>query len=466
MKRVLAALVAVIAIGLVPSAASAQGAPTATVDSDHVALGQRVLVRGADWTPRSLVHLKLCGNAAANLSADCDLASGADAGVGDDGSFSMTLNVSRPPSACPCVVWITDASSLGDVRVPLSIVGLPESGTTATPLPDLGHLLQVTSAKVTGSGSWTSWFGTGSTRTLTFTVRNIGQFTLHDPPVSIVYGKGADPTGFVQPPHIGDIAPGETKTVSAPINVSAFSWGRYTIKVDITALGSPIVFRSSVTTYPWGLIVLAILFVQLVLLAIRNLVRRRIHDDEEVEATAGAEVEATEEVAAVADESVDHVEWMPPEHADVAELAATMQDTAGALLAAVHDRADDMRLASAAIDERSADALRRIEQDAAAHRLVLQERHRVARLDIEHAREYALEMLELAEMQGDRLIADAETRARLLVERAREDAAALLLPATPEAYDGIVAAPAAPAHEGGAVLDLNAQDEDRTETPS
>ena len=88
---------------VVVGTASAQTSkPTAHVDTDDVAIGQQVLVQGGGWPAGSLVHLKLCGNEAADLSADCDLTSEGEAGVGTDGSFSMTMPITRPPTPCPC----------------------------------------------------------------------------------------------------------------------------------------------------------------------------------------------------------------------------------------------------------------------------------------------------------------------------------------------------------------------------
>src|SRR3954470_9422430 len=145
------------------TAGAQQQTPTATLDTDHVQTGQRVLVTGSHWPVGQLVHIKLCGNLATNLSADCDLASGSDAGVGSDGTFSMTLPITRPPTDCPCVVWVTSASAIGEARVPLSIVDVPGSAPEATPLPDIARMISVSDVHVSGGGSWTSWFGAGST---------------------------------------------------------------------------------------------------------------------------------------------------------------------------------------------------------------------------------------------------------------------------------------------------------------
>src|SRR5689334_12697526 len=125
MRRIAGAAILVSLLGLLAAPAGAAGAPEAHLGSSNVALGDRVLVQGSGWPAGSLVLLQLCGNGAIDTSADCALTTGINAGVGADGTFSMLLNVERPPTACPCVVWVTDSTSTADAKVPIQVVGLP-----------------------------------------------------------------------------------------------------------------------------------------------------------------------------------------------------------------------------------------------------------------------------------------------------------------------------------------------------
>ena len=466
-----ALLVAALTFSVTPSAGAQSSSPTATVSSTSLALGERVLVRGQGWPARTLVHIQLCGNDAANLSADCDLPHEADAGVGQDGSFSTLLTIGDPGKPCPCIVRVTDAQATGEARVAVDVPQLPSSAPTVTPLPDNSQQLEITEARVEGKGDWTAWFGAGSPRTLVLTVHNTGATTVPDPPFNLVYGKGENPTGIVPAPHIGDLAPGQTKTLRVPFGVDTFSWGDYTVKGQIQGPGRSTVFRAKTNAQiPWGLVLIGVVILQLILLAIRNRVRRRVHRDEEpgvVEPDEG-EAEITEERVApepalaatgaialgpVIDPEMDEPANAPAgvEAAPVAVLASSLRADADALLGALAQRSNDMKLANAGLDEEAAGALARVTDDAAVHRAVIVERHRLARLNLGTTDDQALELLSTAETSSTLMIADAERRARMLVDRAHADAAALLLRATPGGFDGVAQTAAEP------VVDLSSE---------
>lgn len=463
-RMVVAAAVLAMAVLAVPSVALAQATPTATVDKGSVNLGDRVLVQGDNWAARTVVHIELCGNSAVDLSADCDLPGASDAGVGQNGHFSMLLTVNRPPSNCPCVVRVTDASSTGEARVAIAVAGVPTSGQPATPLPDISKMLKVSPLRVSGSDSWTAWFGAGSKRTLQFTVANVSATPVHDPPLSITYGKGDNPTGIIVAPHIGDLNPGDIRVMRVPVDVDTLSLGRYTVKVQLAGLGQPLVVRTQISNYPWGLLVLALLALQGILLLVRNRVRRRLHGDQRRTDEAAAELSIVAEpiVAKPIFDPIDDGTTAPLPRVDtvepaanraapskipldaagerVAELAASLQATTDALLASVVERSDAMRQAREAVDAQAASSLAQLATDADSHRSVLNMRRNHARLDLERADGHALEILDIAEGKARLLVSDAEQRARLLIERARADASALLLPARPETFDGVVPA--------------------------
>jgi hypothetical protein len=428
------------------SPAGAQGsssAPTVTVQSTTLALGQRVLVQGDGWPARTLVHISLCGNAAANLSADCDLVHQADAGVGDNGHFSTLLTVADPGKPCPCVVRVTDATATGEARVVVDVVGLPTATPLPVPLPDNSQQLEITEARVEGKGDWTAWFGAGSPRTLVLTVHNSGVTPVPDPPFNLVYGKGENPTGIVSAPHLGSLGPGQSVTVRVPFGVDTFSFGDYTIKGQIQGPGRSTVFRSKTSAqFPWGLFLVGVVLLQLVLLAIRNRVRRRVHRDEAPPLTETAVVDAEAVEPPLSDEPANAS--AVDEAAQVAVLASSLRADADALLGALAQRSDDMQRANAELDEEATAASRRVADDAAVHRAVIVERHRLARLNLGATDDQALELLSAAETSATSMIADAERRARMLVDRAHVDAAALLLRATPPGFDGVVNGPSSP----------------------
>jgi|GEM_PF-2044367 len=460
-----AVAVALAALALVlgaPGPAAAQTAvPSATLNRSNVSIGDRVLVQGENWPARTIVHIELCGNSAANLSADCDLAGASDAGVGENGYFSMALAIRRPPSDCPCVVRVTDPSAQGQAMVPITIAGVPNNGQGTAPLPDISTMLKVSQVRVRGTFSLAAWFGGASKRTLEFTVANVSSEALRDPPLSITFGKGDNPTGFVAAPHLGDLAPGDLRLVRVPVEIDSLSMGRYTVKGQISGPGQPIVFRTRTSTYPWGLFVIGLIVLQLILLGLRNRLRRHLYgervDADEKDDVDGVAASTDEEAAAVREPSVatapqetaaalPAVDPVPPPVPDamgerVADLARSLQLTTDELLAAVAQRADAMARAREAMDQRATEAIGRLVADAHTHRGVISERRNLARHDLDRAQGHALEILDIAEGKAKKLVSDAERLARMLVERAHADASALLLPATPEALDGVVPEP-------------------------
>jgi hypothetical protein len=382
MRRRWSALAAVTAAVLVvlPSGARAQSAtPTATVDTTTAALGQRVLVQGDGWAPGTQAHLEVCGNAATNLSADCDLIHGVDAGVGSDGHFSTLLTVADPGKPCPCVVRVTDSESSGIAVVAIDIVGLSVATPTATPLPDLSSAIEVIDPHVVGHGDWTAWFGAGSHRSFVFTVRNKGAVALRDPPLSIVFGRGNDPHGFVAAPKVGDLEPGQLKTFQVPVSVDLLTWGDFTVRGDIGNVGPPVVFLARTSNRPWGLVVLGLVFLQLLLLALRNIVRRRLH--REVDEEEAPTVEEAEEAVAV----VEVVE--EPEEAvavvEVLEEPVVLREEVPVVA---------------------------VEEDPVVE---------AKPLDFDVAKQQAQDILRLAHEQAARVLDDAEQRARAILDAAR-----------------------------------------------
>lgn len=249
--------------------------PTAAVSAGTARIGQLVRVSGAGWgAPGDVVNAVLCGNAALDGDADCDLSNTAQGAIRTDGRFDAAITLSAPPDPCPCVVRFN--RHLGDVvvTVPITIYGFATAPPVAHPVPS--RAVRVSGIDVAGGGPWTSWFGAPARRTVTFTVTNTGAVTLDDPPVDIAWGRGADPTGFIAPPSVGALAPGEAKTISVRIPFGSLAVGTYTVTVKVDAIGAIGAAHASTSVIPWGWILLAGAALQLGLLKVRNRVRRRV----------------------------------------------------------------------------------------------------------------------------------------------------------------------------------------------
>ena len=238
-SAVAAGLAALVLAGLAwatPVAAAAHG-PTASADATDVVVGALVRVNGSNWgAPGSgVVQVVVCGNDAINNSADCDLADTAEGAIRAGGTFFTAITIQAPPKPCPCLLRVYSTASYQDVKIPIRIVGVA----TATPVaaPGSQRRLSLSRVGITGSGPVLSWLGAAPRRSVHFDVTNAGDVTLTNPPIDVTWGSGPNPAGFVTPPQVGILAPGQTKTVTVAIPMHAISLGSYTVVVKASPVG-------------------------------------------------------------------------------------------------------------------------------------------------------------------------------------------------------------------------------------
>lgn len=263
---------AVLSPALAGPAAAATG--TASADAGAASVGQLVHLRGAGWgQPGStVVTVMVCGNAALS-QVDCDLSNTAEGAIRQGGSFFAAIDISAPPAPCPCVLRIATPGSTDPLLLPITIPGLPVA--PLQPFVGPQRKVAIGDVSVRGNGPWTSWFGASAKRTLVFSVANTGDVALHDPVVDVTIGRGANPDGFVTPPKLGDLAPGQTKQVEVPIRLSAPSMGSYTASVRIDPVGLVTIGGAKTKTMPWGLALVAIAVLLLVACWLYRRVRRK-----------------------------------------------------------------------------------------------------------------------------------------------------------------------------------------------
>jgi hypothetical protein len=266
-RAVLATVGAAALFGLSAPIASGLGVtPQAHVDRPVAELGSQVRVFGEGWPGSTLVNIVLCGNRALDDSTDCAVAAGAHAGVGSDGTFSMLLPVTRPPSNCPCVVHVTtdEGGLVSAADVPLDVLGVPTSAVQPKYVPP-SVLLLVDSAHVEGSGPWTSWFGGSARRTLVLSIRSVAPFVLVQPHLSISWGTGPNPANLVSSPTLASFRPHEHRVVRIPVTLDALSWGRYRVEGRAIGFGSQTHFAATTSDYWWGWIVVGFLILNVIL---------------------------------------------------------------------------------------------------------------------------------------------------------------------------------------------------------
>lgn len=250
--------------------------PSVAIDRTGAAPGDEVLVTGGGWPNGASLVVELCGQGGLRATLDCDVSRQRTAGVGPSGTFTVALTLGRPPVPCPCVVKATDQASRVAATAPIAVAGIP-----TVPLTDAerhsGRTLEISSIEITGGGRWAELFGAGGRRILEVTLVNTGPAAIEAPKVTIAWGSGSRPDGFVPPPETEPMEPGDTQTLTVPLDRAALTIGKQTAVVEIQGLAEPYSARASTVAYPWGLLAVALVLLQLLLLAIRNRVRRRLH---------------------------------------------------------------------------------------------------------------------------------------------------------------------------------------------
>lgn len=268
------------------SPATVTPTPSGSVSPTSAPIGGSVTVAGTGWPADSLVGIEVCGNGARRGSSDCAPSAGAVAGANSTGQFASPVTILEPPVPCPCVVKLTGLSTPATVLLPLTISGHPDVGAGQSAGIDVVRDLEISSMSVDGGGSFTSWLGGTTERTLVMTVRNTGNVAITDPRVVLAVGKGSDPTGIIPSPSLGTIPGGTQTTYRIPFEVGPLAFGDYTVTASIPGFAPPVQASTSTTVYPWLLLIIpAVLVVQLVLILVRNRVRARVWAKKEATAT-------------------------------------------------------------------------------------------------------------------------------------------------------------------------------------
>ncbi|MFE0589757.1 hypothetical protein [Micromonospora echinospora] len=257
----------VVAAAPAPAPAAAPVAPTVTLDRAEARPGGRVLVRLAGW-PAGTVVIEVCGTGPAGCAVDSSVQTHlAGAGLG-----GAALTAVVPPGGCPCQVRVTTLDRRLTAAAPLALTGDPG----ARPAPAAEHRATVppvvTAVTVERDPGWWSRLGGPARHTLVVRLRNEGTAPAAVT-MSLTVGRGDDPSGFVPPPAVPDLAVGEERAVRVPVSLPALASGTWTVEGRVVTAGVAAPFRAGVESRPWGPTVL--LGVAVVVLLAVELLRRR-----------------------------------------------------------------------------------------------------------------------------------------------------------------------------------------------
>jgi hypothetical protein len=206
---------------------------------------------------------------------------------------AVQVPVVEPPSSCPCVVRVVSASLDQLAVVPLVITGHP-TGPTFTP----GVVHTVLSASITAhlapSGWWDSLrakLGGSANYQVTVAVINRSPVTLSNTQLSAVVGHG--PTSEItsidlgSPP--GPIAAGQTWTKVVHVRLPTASFGHLNWRLTVSGEGPTRTASFDNSRHPTLLVlVLALVILDVGVLAVRRAMRRHDRRDQAVEADSGA----------------------------------------------------------------------------------------------------------------------------------------------------------------------------------
>jgi hypothetical protein len=115
---------------------------------------------------------------------------------------------------------------------------------------------------------------------LVVTLYNPGERQVTGAELYVTVGNGDHPTHVLPSHSLGAVQPRDTVVEFIPVSFGGLSWGEKTVRVEVVGLSAPRSAADSASSYPWALIILAVLIVQLVFVLVHNAVRRRARADE------------------------------------------------------------------------------------------------------------------------------------------------------------------------------------------
>lgn len=181
------ALLAVLALLLLPlttGTATADG-PTVNLSKSQAGTGGSITVSGSGWRSHALLMMLICGQSVPSRGViggtnSCANADGRAVTTDAKGAFSKKLPVSEPPVPCPCVVHVATVEGAKAQADAIFQV----AGHAVEPLPaeaSGGRLSVLTDTRLDGSSGLLTWFGAPPSRTLVFTVGNVGTGAIKNP---------------------------------------------------------------------------------------------------------------------------------------------------------------------------------------------------------------------------------------------------------------------------------------------
>ncbi|MFI8235490.1 hypothetical protein ACIGDI_42585 [Streptomyces sp. NPDC085900] len=232
-----AALLAVFALLLLPLTAGTAAAdgPSVKLSKSQAGTGGSVTVSGSGWRPHALLMMLVCGQSTPSrgvIGGTNSCANGDGRAVTTDakGSFTRKLPVAEPPVPCPCVVHV---ATVEGAKAQADAV-LKVAGHAVEPLPaepSGGRLSILTDTRLDGSSGLLTWFGAPPTRTLVFTVGNVGTSPIRNPVFQVGTSHGVFAPQWEDQEWRGTLGSGKKAQIKLPVELAAGAHGDYTVSL-------------------------------------------------------------------------------------------------------------------------------------------------------------------------------------------------------------------------------------------
>ncbi|MFD5704224.1 hypothetical protein [Streptomyces lasiicapitis] len=216
-------------------AARAADKPTVTLSKSQAGTGGSVTVKGKGWRPDTLLMMLVCGQATTAVGVpggtnSCANSQGRAVTTDGDGAFSKKLPVTEPPKPCPCVVHVaTVTGAKTAVDAEFKVAGHP-----VKQLPEQragGRLSVLTDTRLDGSSGILTWFGSPPSRSLVFTVGNVGSAPVKNPVFQVGTSHGVFAPKWEEQQWRGTIAPGKKARIKLPVELPAGAHGDYLVSL-------------------------------------------------------------------------------------------------------------------------------------------------------------------------------------------------------------------------------------------
>lgn len=255
------ALAALAALLLPAGQATAADKPKVTLSRTQAGKGGDITVKGEGWRPNALLMMLVCGQATPadgvpGGTNSCANDTGRAVTTDGKGTFSKKLPVAEPPKPCPCVVHV--ATVTGDKARADTVFQV--AGHPVKPLPEQqrgGKLSVLTDTRFEGSSGVLTWFGAPPSRTLVFTVGNVGSAPVKDPVFQVGTSHGVFAPQWEEQQWRGTIAPGKKAQIKLPVELSAGAHGSYLVSLKFG--GKVLAEQPWGVGRPWGVTVFWVL---------------------------------------------------------------------------------------------------------------------------------------------------------------------------------------------------------------